>query len=150
MDKLELSRDKEYSLVLVKPDGYRRRLVGEIISRFERKGYRVVALRVLNATAEQLAEHYVEHRNKHFFPSLVEYMSDGPMVALILEGVRVIDGVRNVVGTTDPTTAAAGTIRGDFGCDWGTGRMENLVHASDSNASAAREIKVWFPNAQFN
>lgn len=150
MNPLMLSRDKEYSLVLVKPDGYRRRLVGEIVSRFERKGYQVIAMRVLTAEQEQLAKHYEEHRNKHFFPSLVEYMSSGPLVALILEGVRVIDGVRNVVGATDPTTAAAGTIRGDFGCDWGTGRMENLVHASDSNASASHEIAVWFPEVQFS
>lgn len=145
----KLDKNTEYSLVLIKPDGYARGLSGEILARFERKGYRIEALKVLTATRELLEEHYHEHRTKHFFGELVEYMTEGPIVAAILSGDRVITAVRNLLGPTDPSEAPAGTIRGDYGRDWGNGRVENLCHASDSNASAKHEIGVWFPEVDF-
>lgn len=147
---LILDRDLEYSLIIVKPDGYRRGLTGEILARIERKGYRLVALEVTNATEQTLAAHYQEHANKHFFAELVHYMTEGPIVVGIVEGSRVITGIRSIVGATDPTEAAPGTIRGDFGRDWGNGRVENLIHASDSLPSAKKEIKIWFPQAKFD
>ncbi|MDO5724605.1 MAG: nucleoside-diphosphate kinase [Flaviflexus sp.] len=134
----------ERTLLLVKPDGVQRRLIGIILSRIEAKGYEVVELKKLTATAELLSEHYAEHRDKPFFPDLVDYMSSGPIIAAVIEGHRVVEGVRSLCGATDPTTAAPGTIRGDLGCDWGTGNIENLVHSSDSPESAAREIGIWF------
>lgn len=134
----------ERTLLLVKPDGVQRRLIGIILSRIEAKGYEVVELKKLTATAELLSEHYAEHRDKPFFPDLVDYMSSGPIIAAVIEGHRVVEGVRSLCGATDPTTAAPGTIRGDLGRDWGTGNIENLVHSSDSPESAAREIGIWF------
>ncbi|MDO4605834.1 MAG: nucleoside-diphosphate kinase [Bowdeniella nasicola] len=136
----------ERSLVLIKPDGVRRGQIGEVLRRIEAKGYRVVALEMRTATEEILAEHYAEHTEKPFYPSLVEYMSSGPVVALVLEGERVVEGFRSLAGTTDPTSAAPGTIRGDLARDWGTGNIENVVHGSDAPESAAREIAIWFPN----
>ena len=134
--------------VLLKPDAVRRGLTGEILRRFERKGYQIVALRMLTAVTEALAEHYAEHASKPFYPGVEEYMSSGPLVALVLEGHRVVEGARSVMGATDPTTAAPGTIRGDLGRDWGQKAIENLVHGSDSEESAAREIAIWFPGLE--
>lgn len=134
----------ERTLLLVKPDGVQRRLIGAILSRIEAKGYEVAELTKLTASADLLTEHYAEHRDKPFFADLVTYMSSGPVVAAVIEGNRVVEGVRSLCGTTDPTTAAPGTIRGDLGRDWGTGNVENLVHSSDSAESAAREIGIWF------
>lgn len=134
----------ERTLLLVKPDGVQRRLIGAILSRIEAKGYEVAELTKLTASADLLTEHYAEHRDKPFFADLVTYMSSGPVVAAVIEGHRVVEGVRSLCGTTDPTTAAPGTIRGDLGRDWGTGNVENLVHSSDSAESAAREIGIWF------
>lgn len=134
----------ERTLLLVKPDGVQRRLIGAILSRIEAKGYEVAQLTKLTASADLLTEHYAEHRDKPFFADLVTYMSSGPVVAAVIEGNRVVEGVRSLCGTTDPTTAAPGTIRGDLGRDWGTGNVENLVHSSDSAESAAREIGIWF------
>lgn len=134
----------ERTLLLVKPDGVQRRLIGAILSRIESKGYEVAELTKLTASADLLTEHYAEHRDKPFFADLVTYMSSGPVVAAVIEGNRVVEGVRSLCGTTDPTTAAPGTIRGDLGRDWGTGNVENLVHSSDSAESAAREIGIWF------
>ncbi|QQM66821.1 nucleoside-diphosphate kinase [Actinomyces weissii] len=133
------------TLILLKPDAVRRGLTGEILRRFENKGYQVVALRLLTAAAETLAEHYAEHVSKPFYPGVEGYMSSGPLVALVLEGHRVVEGARSLMGATDPTTAAPGTIRGDLGRDWGGEAIENLVHGSDSDESAAREIAIWFP-----
>lgn len=134
----------EQILILIKPDGVARSLTGEVLARIERKGYKLENIAWREATKEQLAEHYAEHVTKPFYPDLVEYMSSGPIVAAVFSGEKVIEGVRSLAGTTDPTTAAPGTIRGDFGRDWGTGNMENIIHASDSPESAEREIAVWF------
>ncbi|MEN9698267.1 MAG: hypothetical protein RL448_222 [Actinomycetota bacterium] len=135
---------KERTLVLVKPDGVRRALVGEVIARIERKGYQVVALRMLQADRELLEKHYAEHQGKPFYEPLLEFMMSGPIVALIAEGERVIEGFRSLAGATDPTVAAPGTIRGDLARDQGTKVVQNIVHGSDSPESAAREIKIFF------
>jgi len=135
----------ERTLVLVKPDGVARGLSGEVIRRIEAKGYRIAALELRTATAELLAEHYAEHQGKPFYGPLVQFMLSGPVVALVAEGQRVIEGFRSLAGATDPTVAAPGTIRGDLGRDWGLAVQQNLVHGSDSPTSAAREIGLWFP-----
>lgn len=134
----------ERTLVLIKPDGVERKLSGAILARVEAKGYTLAELKKVNATREVLEEHYAEHEGKPFYEPLVEFMLSGPIVAAIFEGERVIEGFRSLAGTTDPTTAAPGTIRGDFGRDWGTAVQQNLVHGSDSPESAAREIGIWF------
>lgn len=133
------------TLVLLKPDAVRRSLVGEIVRRIEAKGYSIVALDLRTATPELLAEHYAEHEGKPFYQPLVDFMLSGPVVAIVLEGERCIEGFRSLAGTTDPTTAAPGTIRGDLGRDWGLAVQQNLVHGSDSEESSAREIGIWFP-----
>jgi nucleoside-diphosphate kinase len=135
----------ERTLVLVKPDGVARSLVGEVIGRIERKGYRIVALELRSLDRATLERHYEEHQGKAFFEPLLEFMGSGPVVALVAEGERVIEGFRSLAGTTDPTTAAPGTIRGDLGRDWGLKVLQNLVHGSDSPESAAREIGIFFP-----
>ena len=132
-------------LILIKPDAVKRRLIGEILRRIEAKGYDIIALDRLRATPELLAEHHAEHVDRPFYPSIVEYMTSGPLVAAIVEGHRVVEGLRSLIGATEPTTAVPGTIRGDLGRDWGTSAMENLVHGSDSPESAEREIAIWFP-----
>ena len=132
------------TLVLIKPDGVRRALVGEVIARIERKGYQVVALRMLQADRALLEKHYAEHQGKPFYEPLLEFMMSGPIVALIAEGERVIEGFRSLAGATDPTVAAPGTIRGDLARDQGTKVVQNIVHGSDSPESAAREIKIFF------
>ena len=135
----------EKTLVLVKPDGVRRGLVGEVISRIETKGYAIDALRMLQADAALLEKHYAEHVGKPFYEPLVEFMMSGPIVAIVASGNRVIEGFRSLAGVTDPTVAAPGTIRGDLARDQGTKVMQNLVHGSDSPESAAREIQIFFP-----
>ena len=110
----------EKTLVLIKPDGVKRNLIGEFIARCERKGYKVVNLRLVEPSREMLATHYAEREGKSFYEPLLDFMSPGPIVAIALEGQRVIEGFRQIAGTTDPTTASAGTIRGDYGRDWGT------------------------------
>lgn len=134
----------ERSLVLIKPDGVTRGLTGEILRRVEAKGYTITELKQVNATEEQLAAHYAEHEGKPFYQPLVDFMLSGPIVAAVLEGNRVIEGFRAMAGTTEPTTAAPGTIRGDLGRDWGEKVQKNLVHGSDSVESAEREIGIWF------
>ena len=136
----------EKTLILVKPDGVRRGLVGEVISRIERKGYAIDALRMLQADSQLLAKHYAEHVSKPFYEPLVEFMMSGPIVAIVASGNRVIEGFRSLAGVTDPTVAAPGTIRGDLARDQGTKVLQNLVHGSDSPESAAREIEIFFPN----
>ena len=135
----------ERTLVLVKPDGVRRGLTGEVIRRIEAKGYRLVRLELRDATRELLAEHYAEHEGKPFYEPLVEFMLSGPVAAMIVEGERVVEGFRALAGATDPTVALPGTIRGDLGRDWGLAVQQNLVHGSDSAESAEREIGIWFP-----
>lgn len=134
----------ERTLILVKPDGVRRGLVGEVISRIESKGYQITDLKLMNATRALLAEHYAEHKGKPFFEPLVEFMLSGPIVAMVAEGERVIEGFRSLAGVTDPTVAAPGTIRGDLARDQGTKVVQNLVHGSDSTESANREIAIFF------
>ena len=134
------------TLILVKPDGVRRGLVGEVISRVEKKGYKIAALRMLQADKSILSSHYAEHEGKPFYEPLMEFMLSGPIVAMIAEGERVIEGFRTIAGTTDPTTAAPGSIRGDLARDQGTKVVQNIVHGSDSPESAEREIKIFFPN----
>jgi nucleoside-diphosphate kinase len=134
----------ERTLVLVKPDGVRRGLTGEVLRRIEAKGYTLVRLELRHATRELLAEHYAEHAGKSFYEPLVEFMLSGPVAAMVVEGERVIEGFRSLAGATDPTVAAPGTIRGDLGRDWGLKVQQNLVHGSDSPESAEREIAIWY------
>jgi nucleoside-diphosphate kinase len=136
----------ERSLVLVKPDGVKRALIGAIIDRLERKGIRVVAMDLRTLPRELVEEHYAEHQGKPFFEPLVSFMLSGPVVAMVIEGHRCIEAFRTLSGATDPVKAAPGTIRGDLATDVGTTVVQNLVHGSDSPASAEREIKLFFPD----
>ena len=131
----------ERSLVLIKPDAVRRGLVGEIIGRFERKGLTVDAMVLRRMDAALADQHYADHVEKAFYPPLKEFMTSGPLVALVLSGDEVIEVVRAMIGATDGRKAAAGTVRGDFSLS----NRENLVHASDSPDSAKRELQLWFP-----
>lgn len=135
----------EQTLVLVKPDGVARGLVGEVIRRIEAKGYSLIAIDLRVPDVALLAAHYAEHVGKPFYQPLVDFMSSGPAVALVAGGQRVIEGFRALAGATDPTLALPGTIRGDLGRDWGLAVQQNLVHGSDSPGSAVREIALWFP-----
>jgi nucleoside-diphosphate kinase len=131
----------ERTLLVIKPDGVERRLVGEIISRIERKGLTVAALEMRIVGQELARRHYAEHDGKPFFGSLLEFITSGPLVAAIVEGPRAVAAVRQLAGATDPVEKAApGTIRGDFGLE----TQFNLVHGSDSTQSAEREIALWF------
>ena len=132
----------ERTLVLIKPDAVRRGLVGEVISRFERKGLAIDAMRLRTMDAALADRHYAEHVDKPFYPPLRTFITSGPSVALVLEGDEVIEVVRALNGATDGRKAAPGTIRGDFSLS----NRENLVHGSDSPESAAREIAFWFPD----
>ena len=134
----------EKTLILVKPDGVRRQLIGEVIARVEAKGYVISSLRMMQADRALLERHYEEHKGKPFFEPLVEFMMSGPIVAMVAEGNRVIEGFRSLAGATDPTVAAPGTIRGDLARDQGTKVVQNIVHGSDSPESAAREIEIFF------
>ncbi|WP_395107180.1 nucleoside-diphosphate kinase [Actinomadura sp. SCN-SB] len=131
----------ERTLVLVKPDGVRRGVVGDVISRIERKGLRLVALELRTLSRETAETHYGEHAGKPFFGELVEFITGGPLVAMVVEGPRAIEAFRALAGATDPVKATPGTIRGDHALEIG----ENIVHGSDSPDSAAREIKLFFP-----
>ena len=135
----------EKTLILVKPDGVRRGLIGEVISRIETKGYAIEAVRMLIAERALLEHHYAEHLGKGFYEPLVEFMGSGPIVAIIASGNGVIEGFRSLAGVTDPTFAAPGTIRGDLASDQGSKVVQNIVHGSDSLESAAREISIFFP-----
>src|SRR5689334_4541095 len=134
------------TLVLVKPDGVRRGVTGEVIRRIEAKGYTIVALELKQATRELLAQHYAEHEGKPFYEPLVEFMLSGPVAAIVFEGERVIEGFRSLAGATDPTVALPGTIRGDLSRDWGLAVVQNLVHGSDSAESAAWVLALWIPD----
>lgn len=134
----------ERTLVLIKPDGVKRQLIGEILSRIERKGLTVAALHLQLVSDELARRHYAEHDGKPFFGSLLEFITSGPVVAAIVEGPRAIAAFRQIAGGTDPVEKALpGTIRGDFALI----TQDNLVHGSDSPESAAREIELWFPGA---
>jgi len=128
------------TLILVKPDAFARGLTGEIIARFERKGLRIVALRHMTMIRELAEQHYAEHAERPFFGELVDFITSGPLVAMVLEGERAVAAARQVIGATDPVEAAPGSIRGDLAIDKGT----NLVHGSDSDESATREAALFF------
>jgi nucleoside-diphosphate kinase len=132
----------ERTLVLVKPDGVARGLVGEVITRLERKGLRLVAAELRTLDRETAETHYAEHSERPFFGSLVEFITGGPLMALVVEGPRAIEAFRALAGATDPVKAAPGTIRGDFALEV----QNNIVHGSDSPESAAREVKLFFPD----
>jgi nucleoside-diphosphate kinase len=132
---------EERTLILVKPDAFERGLTGEVIARFERKGLRLTALKLMRADEELANVHYAEHVDKPFFGELVDFITHGELVALVLEGPNAVEAARQVIGATDPIEADAGSIRGEFG----TSVTFNLVHGSDSPESAEREIDIWFP-----
>lgn len=136
----------ERTLVLVKPDGVARGLAGEVLRRIEAKGYQLAAVQLRTATPQLLAEHYAEHVGKPFYQPLVDFMLSGPVLAIVAEGNRVIEGFRSLAGATNPTVAAPGTIRGDLGRDRDAVVVQNIVHGSDSPQSAAREVALWFPD----
>jgi nucleoside-diphosphate kinase len=131
----------ERSLILVKPDAFARNLTGEIISRFERKGLRLRALKLMTMERELAERHYEEHAGKPFFGELVEFITSGPLVAMVLEGEHAVEAARQVIGATDPLKASPGSIRGEYAVAVG----QNMVHGSDSEASAAREVALFFP-----
>ncbi len=130
------------TLILVKPDAFKRGLTGEIIARFERKGLRLVALEQRTLDEATAKQHYAEHEGKPFFGELVEFITSGPLVAMVLEGQDAIKAARQVIGATNPLEAAPGSIRGDFAVEVG----QNMVHGSDAPESAAREAKLFFPS----
>jgi len=129
------------TLILVKPDAVARNLTGEILARFERKGLRIAALKQMTMSRELAEQHYAEHREKPFFGELADFITSGPLVALVLEGRAAVAAARQLIGATNPLEAAPGSIRGDFAVETG----ENMVHGSDSDASAAREVGLFFP-----
>jgi nucleoside-diphosphate kinase len=130
------------TLILVKPDAFARSLTGEIIARFERKGLRIVALRHMTVSVELAERHYAEHAEKPFFGELVAFITSGPIVAMVLEGVDAVKAARQAIGATNPLDAAPGSIRGDFAIEMG----QNMVHGSDSRESAVREAALFFPD----
>jgi nucleoside-diphosphate kinase len=129
------------TLILVKPDAFERGLTGEVLGRFERKGLRITALRLLVADEDTANRHYAEHVDKPFFGELVSFITGGPLVAAVLEGHEAVAAARQLIGATNPIEAATGSMRGDFGLEV----TFNLVHGSDSDESAEREIAIWFP-----
>ncbi|HZN21885.1 MAG TPA: nucleoside-diphosphate kinase [Gaiellaceae bacterium] len=133
---------RETTLVLVKPDGMRRRLAGEIIVRLERRGLELRAARLLKVSKAMGREHYAEHRGKPFFPGLVDFISSGPVLALAVSGESAISVVRTMMGATNPLDSAPGTLRGDYALEL----EENIVHGSDSKTSARRELALFFPD----
>jgi nucleoside-diphosphate kinase len=136
----------ERTLVLIKPDGVQRGLVGPILSRFEARGLKIVGMKLMQVPTALAEEHYAEHKGRGFYPGLIQYITSGPVLAMVLEGPHAVGAVRKTVGATKAFEAAAGTIRGDFALE--TGR--NLVHASDEEpGSADREVKLWFTEAEF-
>lgn len=128
------------TLILVKPDAFARGLTGEVLSRFERKGLKIAEMKRMVATREIAEEHYAEHKERPFFGELVDFITSAPLVALVLEGDEAVVAARQLIGATNPLESATGSIRGDFATQIG----ENLVHGSDSDDSAAREIAIWF------
>ncbi len=131
----------ERSLVLVKPDGVRRGLVGEVLTRLERKGLRLIAVELRTLDRDTAEQHYAEHEGKPFFADLVEFITSAPLVAVVVEGPRVVEAVRTLMGVTDPVKSAPGSLRGDYALEIG----QNLIHGSDSVDSAAREVALFFP-----
>ncbi len=134
----------EKSFVMIKPDGVQRELIGEIIGRFEKKGVKIIGLKLMILTKENAERHYDCHKDKKFFEDLIRFITSGPVIAMVFEGENVINIVRKMVGATDPTNAHPGTIRGDFVLDMG----QNVIHASDSLENAKREIKIFFEETE--
>ena len=132
------------TLILIKPDAFERRLTGEVLDRFERKGLEITAMKLITADEPTANEHYAEHVDKPFFGELVSFITGGPLIAAVLEGVEAVAAARQLIGATNPIEAATGSIRGDLG----TEVTFNLVHGSDSDESAAREIGIWFPELE--
>jgi nucleoside-diphosphate kinase len=130
----------ERTLVLLKPDCVHRRLVGTLIERFERKGLRLVGLKIVQPSRDLAAEHYAVHRHRHFYETLLDFLTSGPVVAIVLEGREAVKVVRGLMGPTDGTEAAPGTVRGDFALS----KQNNLIHGSDAPENAAVEIELWF------
>ncbi len=145
-----LDPEKEHTLVLVKPDGFSRGLTGEVLRRIEAKGYVLKGLKIKRVSEQLINDHYIEHVDRPFYPDMMKYMMSGPVVAVVVEGDRVIEGIRIMIGATNPAVALPGTIRGDLGRDWGNSQIENIVHASDSVTSATREIGLWFPELHYS
>jgi nucleoside-diphosphate kinase len=129
------------TLILVKPDAFARGLTGEILARFERKGLKISALKLVTTSRETAETHYAEHKERPFFGELVDFITSAPLVAVVLEGDDVVKASRQLIGATNPLEANTGSIRGDFAIEVG----QNLVHGSDSDESATREIGIWFP-----
>ncbi|ADP77249.1 nucleoside diphosphate kinase [Methanothermus fervidus DSM 2088] len=134
----------EKTFVMIKPDAVKRRLIGEIIQRFEKRGLQIVAMKMVDVDKELAKKHYAEHKDKPFFKDLIKYITSSPVVVLVLKGKNCISVVRKMVGATDPKEAESGTIRGDFALEIG----RNIIHASDSPESAEREIKLFFKNSE--
>lgn len=134
----------EKTFIAIKPDAVQRGLTGEVLARFERRGFKIAALKMINASRELAEEHYAEHKEKPFFGSLVDFLTSSPVVAIVLEAPNAVKLSRNMIGATKPEEAAAGTIRGDLTVDL----QANLIHGSDSPESAARELKLWFPELE--
>ncbi|KAF9066891.1 nucleoside diphosphate kinase [Rhodocollybia butyracea] len=139
---------KEQTYIMVKPDGVQRGLVGEIISRFEKRGFKLVAMKLVHATTEHLEKHYADLKGKPFFPGLIKYMASGPVVAMVWEGLDAVKTGRVMLGATNPLASAPGTIRGDYALAVG----RNICHGSDAVESAQKEIALWFPEGltQYN
>ena len=136
---------KERTFIMVKPDGVQRGLVGEIIKRFEQKGYKLVAMKMTHASEEHLKEHYAALSSENFFPGLIEYMNSGPVVPMVWEGLNIVNIACRMLGNYDPDVALPGTIRGDFSVQ----AYRNICHASDSQYSAKKEASFWFPDDEF-
>ncbi|WKF85094.1 nucleoside-diphosphate kinase [Lacticaseibacillus pantheris] len=136
---------EERTLILVKPDGVEAGHIGEVITRLERRQYTISALKVIQATPELLAQHYAPHVGKPYYPAMQSYMMEKPLVAIIASGDDVVAQFRRMAGNTKPDEAPIGTIRGDFARSWGSGPIRNVVHSSDSEESADREMRIWFP-----
>ena len=134
----------ERTFIMIKPDGVQRNLVGEVISRFETKGFTLVGMKFMAVSRELAEKHYDVHKERPFFGSLVDFITSSPVVAMVWEGDGVVAGARNIIGATNPLTAAPGTIRGDFGVSIG----RNLIHGSDANETAQNEISLWFGDGE--
>ncbi|OWP36419.1 nucleoside-diphosphate kinase [Limosilactobacillus fermentum] len=133
---------EEWTLVLVKPDGVKNRHVGEVITRIERKGYQIIDLKMIEPTENKLRQHYADKVNEPYFAGLMSYMTEGPIVGIIVAGTNVVKAIHRMAGATNPVEAAWGTIRGDFGREWPDGNLRNVVHTSDNPANAKREIEI--------
>lgn len=135
----------ERTFVAIKPDGVKRGLIGRIIQRFEDKSYKIVGMKLMNVSAETAAKHYEEHQGKDFYPNLIKFITSGPIVAMAIEGLDVIKGVRHIVGATNPDNADVGSIRADFA----SFNTMNLIHASDCEISAKRELNLYFKEEEY-